>query len=70
MITGMIREKLGFYFKNKTKIHIKDDKNSFYNGIILEFSEEHIVFLDRKLGEVFLVIDEIIEVEIYKEVGA
>jgi hypothetical protein len=50
---------IDFYQQNKTQVHIEILSGKYYNGLILENSEKHIIILDRVIGEVFLLLSEI-----------
>ena len=48
-------EKLDFYLKEKTPLHISLKDNSFWNGILIEKKNDGIyLFLEKKLGKRFL----------------
>jgi len=50
---------INFYMNNKIGVHIETVSDKFYNGLILENSNKHIVLLDRKIGEIFILLSEI-----------
>lgn len=52
-------EKAKFYFDKQVTIHIDTIDNRFFNGIITQFSEKHIVVNDRVLGETLIFFSEI-----------
>lgn len=60
-------ERLKLFLERKTIVHVSCDQR-FYNGMILEISKNFIVVLDKKLGEVPILLNEIISVEPYSEV--
>lgn len=64
MITN---EKINFYLEKKIKVHIETKDKKFYNGIILECGDKHIIFIDRYMGEMFIYLNDIIVLEPYKE---
>lgn len=69
MTEEMTREKAEFYLSRKTNIHIKKENGQFYNGLIIECSDTHLIILDRVLGEIFVSFSEIKKVEPYKTEG-
>jgi len=52
---------LEYYFKLKTKIHLKCINGRFYNGYILDLTSEKdlMVFKDNKLGSIPILFEEI-----------
>lgn len=65
-----IYEKALFYFNKKVIVHISFDllaDKSFYNGLIIEISEDRLIIKDRKLGETFVHLSEIKSIEPYME---
>lgn len=67
MGTNELYEKAEFYLKNKVTVHIETNGGRYYNGLIIECSDKHIILLDRVLGETFLLLSEIAILEKYKE---
>ena len=65
----MIREKVDFFFKHKIQVHIVLQNNQFYNGLILEHSDKHLVLFDRVVEKVFIFYSEIDKLENFKERG-
>jgi len=66
----MIREKIEFYFDKQIVIHLEKKDGQWFNGLIIEKADDHIILLDRViLKEVFIPVDEIIKIEPYKERG-
>ena len=65
----MIREKVNFFFKNRIYVHIVKTDKQFYNGLILEHSDKHLILIDRVVGKVFVFYSEIEKLENYKEEG-
>ena len=63
------KDKINFYLEKKTKVHIETKDKRFYNGILLECSDEHIILVDRYAGEMFFPLSEITLIELYKEEG-
>ena len=61
------RDKLNFYTERKEDIHLKMANGYFYNGSVVEFNDDHIIFKDDKLGEVLLYLCDIRDV--IKRVG-
>jgi len=56
------RDKLKFYTARGEDIHLKLSNGYFYNGSVIEFLDDHIIFKDDKLGEIILYLREIIDV--------
>jgi len=54
-----MKQKIDFYLRNKIQIHIETANGRFYNGLILECSNNHLILLDKVLGEIFLMFSEI-----------
>jgi len=67
MDTDTIREKANFYYSKKTIVHIEKQGKDWFNGIILEVSDKHLILLDRVVKEVFITFDEIVKLEPYHE---
>jgi len=63
----MIHKKAEFFFKKKITIHLKKHDGQFYNGLITEISENHLIINDRMVGETFIDFSEIIYLEPFKE---
>lgn len=63
--------KFEFYLTQKKVVHINCVSGRFYNGTILSIEKEKkfIIFIDRKLGEVPIMFEEIISIEPFREVG-
>jgi len=63
-----IQKRCNYFFKEKATVHIKLINGAFYNGIILEISEEEfIIFIDRYSGELPIFFTEIARVERFTE---
>jgi len=56
------RDKLKFYTDRGQDIHLKMSNGYFYNGFVVEFLDDHIIFNDDKLGEIILYLSEIVDV--------
>lgn len=68
MTRNEVTQKLEFYKKNNTKIHIQLQNKRFYNGFIKEIGSDFIVLNDSVLGEIIFFISEIDDnIEPYKE---
>ena len=62
-------DKLDFYLEHKVKIHVDLKDGSFLNGTIIKKSKEGVYYLEeRKLGNVFLFINDIAELSEFREV--
>ena len=57
------------HFKNKINVHIVKTDEQFYNGLILEHSDKHLILFDRVVGKVFVFYSEIKKLDNFKEVG-
>ena len=68
MINDMI-EKVNFFLDKKISVHIEKVNGQWFNGLILECSNKHLILLDRVVGEVYITFIEIIKLEPYKERG-
>lgn len=70
----MIREdmidKVEFYLNSGKKIHISIGNGIFYNGKIISVNKEKgtLVLQDSKIGGVFILFDEIIRIEPFREI--
>ena len=63
-----IREKIKYFFENKTIVHIKYKDSYFHNGNFKEEVRKDLwVFTDRKDGEVFIHLSEIKDVSKFME---
>jgi len=67
----MIREetikKLELYNSKKRLIHITCSSKRFYNGWInkIDRINDWVIFIDKKIGEIYILIKEIINIEPY-----
>lgn len=66
MINDMI-EKVEFFGNNKITVHVKKFNSQFYNGLILEYSDKHLILLDKIVGKTFIFFKEIESIEPFKE---
>lgn len=69
MENDMIRKKAEFFLEKKINVHIQKRNGQFYNGLVLECSSEHLVMIDRKVGELIIFFSEITKFEPYKGEG-
>lgn len=67
MENDMIREKIEFFLTNKITVHLEQENGQFYNGLILECSDKHLIILDRYVGKAFVYYSNITKLEPYKE---
>jgi len=59
-----IKEKLDFFFEEKIKVHVELKDKTFLNGFILKKVRENIYLIhENKLGEVFLFVRDIYNVD-------
>ena len=56
------RDKLQFYTDRKQDMHLKLATGYFYNGSVVEFKDDYIIFKDDKLGEIMLHLRDILDV--------
>ena len=63
----MIQKKVEFYFKKKAMIHLEKKDGQWFNGLILEHSNKHLILFDKVVKEVFIGFQEIKKIEPYKE---
>jgi hypothetical protein len=63
-----INERIKFFFEHKTKVHLKKICGTFYNGLILEYSDKHLIFFDQINGDCFVLLSEIKLIEPFKEI--
>jgi len=59
----ILYEKLSHYTSKETAVHINCEGGIFYNGVIVDVNDLRIIFLDEKLGEMYLSLKEIRSVE-------
>jgi len=61
-----IKEKLDFFLDEKIKVHIELLDKTFLNGLILKKLRENVYWIiDDKLGELFLFVKDIYDVDKY-----
>lgn len=58
-----ISERLLLFKKSKVYTYIKNIYSNFYNGYIIESKDKHIIFKDDKLGQIPIIISEIVEID-------
>ncbi len=70
MIKKISYEKIRLFFDLKKKVHVSCD-GRFYNGTILEVNKEKgfMILVDIKLGEIPILFEEILSLEVYYERG-
>lgn len=68
MITNEMKKKAEFYLEKKVKVHIETKSGRFYNGLILELHFDHLILIDKVLGEIIINCSEITVFEKYREV--
>jgi len=59
----IIRDRLNYYWQLGQSIHITLISGRFRNGKVTKFNDDSIIFIDEKLGEVIIYLDEISYVE-------
>ena len=67
MISNEMKDKAMFYKDKEQPVHVKTT-DKFYNGIIVDINDERIILLDRKLGEVYIGLNEVHVIEPFREV--
>ena len=63
----ILDQKINFFFKDKTLVHIRLKGGTFYNGIITEISADFFIFKDRKLGLIPVFLLEVERIEPFLE---
>lgn len=63
---GHLKEKINYFKKNNSKIHIVLKNEQFYNGFIIEESADFFIMNDLKLGKTPIFYLEIKVIEPYK----
>ena len=67
---GRINEKLDFFMTEKIKIHIELKDRTFLNGVIIKKVKDNVYWLqESKIGQVFLFVKDIYDVDEYKQRG-
>jgi len=59
----IINEKLSHYASKELVVHITCTEGRFYNGVIVDVNDVRIIFLDERLGEMYISLKEIKDVE-------
>lgn len=62
-------EVLEYYHNVEDIIHIDTLDGKFYNGVVISLKKDIIILKDRKLGDVAIHIDNVSNIEKFKEVG-
>jgi len=62
-----IIEKTSHYASRETEVHLSLLGGKFYNGIIVDVNDIRLLIFDRKLGETYVPISEVIDVEPFTE---
>ena len=63
----ILKDKINYFFKNKTNIHINLKSGKFLNGIIKEISDSFFIFDERLEGDQPVYLIEIASISPYKE---
>ena len=64
-----IKEKVEFFMDSRVKVHVELKDRTFLNGLIIKELREGVYWVEEdKLGEVFLFLKDIYDVDKYKEV--
>ena len=64
----VMKEKLEFYMHEKVKVHIVTYDKLYLNGYVIKKVKDNIYKLqESKMGEVFLFLNEIIEINQFRE---
>jgi len=69
MENDTITKKVEFYFKRRLQVHLTKKSRQFYNGLIIEYSKNHLILDDKVVGETYIEISEIFNLEPYKARG-
>ena len=59
-------EKASYYASKEIVVHISCE-GKFYNGMIVDVNDFRIILLDKKLGEIYLPLREVSDLEPYTE---
>lgn len=62
-----MKERVKYFYKNKTPVHITKKNGFFFNGLILEFSLDLIIIDDLKVGAMPIYFEEILEITKQRE---
>ena len=64
-----IRTKIEFFMNNKIKVHVELFDKTFLNGLLVREIKNGVYWLvENKLGEVFLFIKDIYDIDKYNEI--
>ena len=66
-----LRNKIKFFLKNKTKVHVTKKDGMWLNGFLNSYfkSNDCYLFIEDKLGKIYLFFSEIEEISQYTEKG-
>jgi len=65
-----IKEKIDFFMEEKIKVHVELKDKTFLNGIIIKKLRDNVYWLEeRMLGEVFLFVKDIYDIDKFNENG-
>ena len=65
-----INEKLQFFYEEKIEVNVEKKDRSFWNGILVKPKGPNVwIMQEKKVGEVFLFVSDIYDVDEFKEVG-
>jgi len=63
-----IKEKLEFFMNQQIKVHVELLDRTFLNGLVVKKVKENVYWLvEDKLGEIFLFLKDIYDIDSYKE---
>lgn len=64
-----IKDKLEFFMDEKIKVHVELKDKTFLNGIIIKKLRDNVYWIEeRKLGEVFLFLRDIYDINKFEEI--
>ena len=64
-----IKEKIEFFMEEKVKVHVELKDRTFLNGIIIQKLRKDVYWIEeRKLGEIFLFLKDIYDIDKFREV--
>ena len=64
-----LKQKIEIYFVQRRYLHVSCNNGRFYNGWIDHFdtTKKNITFVDKELGHIIILFNEIVNIEPYKE---
>ena len=67
---GNEKEMIDFYLQKGIKVHVKLSTGKFYNGYFVEWENASVIkFNDRVVGEIYVFVSQVEDIEEFREVG-